>query len=164
MNPLTPRLLSLSVTRVWMGAVLTGVLLAACSSPPDAPTAKTVVAAARAGDEERALKLLGHGADPDEKDEGGRTAIMYAGANCLSQLALELIRKGANLNMKDTDGQTALMHAAAAPCLAVTELLLQNGARKTLKDNAGKTAKDHAEAAKQAGGDAAAFDSVLALL
>ncbi len=66
------------------------------------------------GDVEYLKKSLALGADPNEKRENGRTALMGAAANGNAECVKALIDAGADLNAVDDDGMTALMLASAS--------------------------------------------------
>ena len=53
------------------------------------------------------------GANVNNKDSDGVSALMYASVNCDKACVEALIEKGAEVNATDTDGVTALMLAAA---------------------------------------------------
>jgi len=64
------------------------------------------------GDLEQARRMLGAGADPNETNPHGRTALMFAAEEGRLEIARELIKRGARTDLRDKDGKTALMLAA----------------------------------------------------
>jgi ankyrin repeat protein len=74
--------------------------------------------------------LLENGADIDEKDEGGKTALMHAifFVNKPAVVRL-LLENGANVNAKDKYGRTALMMASNRP-KRFRQLLINYGAKE----------------------------------
>ena len=92
--------------------------------------------------------LLGKGAALDEKDEDGRTALMYAilqGRTEVVRLLLDAVvklrlEKGASLNDRDARGMTLLMHAILHGATEVVRLLLDKGAALDVKSKYGSTA------------------------
>jgi uncharacterized protein len=87
--------------------------------------------------------LLQHGANPNFKDQEGKTALMMAatGWGPRNAEATELLLdKGAEINSRDESGKTALMAAAGAGSPEVVKRLLERGAEANSTDYCGKTA------------------------
>ncbi|WP_338471563.1 M48 family metallopeptidase [Niallia sp. XMNu-256] len=85
------------------------------------------------------------GADIDEKDSEGFTALQYAVMWGDSESAEWLIQNGADVNTTDSWGSTPLINAVFNDTdVETVELLLGNGADPTIKDSEGKTAYDYA--------------------
>lgn len=83
-----------------------------------------------------------------ERDEIGRTALMYAADRGLTECAAALMELGANVNERDGGGRTVLMHAAGGGEDKVgIKYLLNAGAELNAKDAKGRTALMHAAAA-----------------
>lgn len=93
--------------------------------------------------------LCANGADPDTRDDEGRTPLMRAVKNGHRATVGALLDVGANPNLKDSEGQTPLMYAARKPMLDNVRVLIHRGANVRLKDKAGRTALDHAREARQ---------------
>jgi len=85
---------------------------------------------------------LSAGADPDEKDERGYTALLVAARLGLWGISADLLSAGASPNLRDADGRTALHYAAFAGDAGAVGKLLEAGADKTIRDNAGRTPGD----------------------
>ena len=109
-----PALLALCLTAVAWGAVSDEDFMALC----------------RQGSPEEVHAALLKGANPNAKNNGGRTALMMAALNNKNAEVLSLLlNAGAGVNAKDKNGRTALMIAAErnkAP--EAISLLLKSGA------------------------------------
>lgn len=81
--------------------------------------------------------LLAHGAAPDAKDYGGRTALHAAAERGHLAAAQALAAHGAKLDLMDETGETALHKAARAGHADLAELLLAKGADPNLKGDCG---------------------------
>jgi ankyrin repeat protein len=75
------------------------------------------------GNEECALLLLQHGADPDGKPSTGWAPIVYCAANDLPAAALALLERGADPAARTPDGKSALDLARESGANAVAALL-----------------------------------------
>ena len=84
--------------------------------------------------------LLDAGADPNWRDDDGRTALMYE-CSLASIARIEmLLRYGANVHIKDKDGRTPLHYATLYNrSTAPLRILVANGADIKAKDNDGRT-------------------------
>ena len=110
----------------------------------------TLHEASRDGDMERVKQLLDGdgrayrraGVDErlDEKDEGGRTALMRASENGHTKVVKLLLDKGASVDEKDERGRTALVWASMEGHAKVVKLLLDKGVSTDGKDMFGNTA------------------------
>jgi len=89
--------------------------------------------------------LIKSGANVDEADNLGETALMFASTRNNKKIAKILIENGADVNKKDKFGKTALMLAAQNNNDKIVELLIKNGAKVDETDNDGKTALDYAK-------------------
>lgn len=80
---------------------------------------------------------LDAGADPNAKNQSGRTALHEGALN--GEVARLLLDNGADPNVQDVEGKTALHIAARAPHDTSTETLLQGGANPSITDAKGAT-------------------------
>jgi ankyrin repeat protein len=90
--------------------------------------------------EEKVRDLIQKGADPDTKDNSGRTPLIraakmgYSGVNPFDcGFLIWLIGKGANINAADDNGYTALMFATSNGHAKEVKILLENGADPNIK-------------------------------
>ena len=72
----------------------------------------SLVLAALKGNTGRVIELLDAGADPDDCDGRGRTALLEAAFGGHPATVSALIEAGADPNVRDADGWTPLMEAA----------------------------------------------------
>ncbi|EAX87521.1 ankyrin repeat protein, putative [Trichomonas vaginalis G3] len=84
--------------------------------------------------------FLSHGANINEKDKRGETALHIAALYNSKEIAEFLISHGANINEKDQNGETALYKAALYNSKETAELLISHGANINEKDQNGETA------------------------
>lgn len=122
--------------------------MAACATAPvtQASASTPLIEVASKGDIATVQTLLAQGANVNEKDKDGRTALMWAAFNGHTAIVEVLLAKGAEMNAKDNEyGWTALMVAARNGHTATVEALLTQGADVHAKDKDGKTALQLAE-------------------
>ena len=72
--------------------------------------------------------LVEHGANPEVKDNRGRTPLVHAISTDQAGMVELLVRLGADVNTRDKREQTPLMLAAAGGDTALVRLLVENGA------------------------------------
>ncbi|EGG22308.1 ankyrin repeat-containing protein [Cavenderia fasciculata] len=84
--------------------------------------------------EEESLKIM-----VNERDEQGRTPLIWGCDRGNLEMVQLLIESGANINDSDLDGLTSLHYACMCSHYNVIKLLLENGARKDLTDNEQQT-------------------------
>lgn len=104
--------------------------------------------------------LLEHGADVNQRNRFGRTALM--GSICrvlwsekIETVVMQLLQAGADVNCIDDEGKSLLHHYAATyhwvrdyqKALAMIPLFIKHGAKIDVKDHAGKTPFDYAQEA-----------------
>ncbi|KAK9816616.1 hypothetical protein WJX72_002810 [[Myrmecia] bisecta] len=104
-----------------------------------------VHSAASTGDVELLQGLLKAGAEADEKDDEGRTALHFASGYGELKCAEVLLEAKADPNALDDNKNTALHYAAGYGQADCVELLLKNGANVTAKNLDGKTALEVAK-------------------
>ncbi len=80
------------------------------------------------------------GADINEKDQYGQTALMYAVSQNLQKGVQLLLKAGADVNCKNARDETVLMRAAFKNLSDMLSLLIRNGANVNEKDISGWTA------------------------
>jgi hypothetical protein len=96
--------------------------------------------AATDGDADKLKELLdAEGADADEADEEGRTALHFAAGYGELECAKLLLGKGASVDLCDGNKNTALHYAAGYGQAESVKLLLEHGADKGAKNEDGKT-------------------------
>ncbi len=107
----------------------------------------SLVAAARAADEEGVRRLLWQGADPNAEDRVtplmGVAASARRGAERLAVMRL-LLAAGAQVNARNAEGRTALSFAAGFLDPDAMRLLLEHGADPNLTDHRGTSPLLHA--------------------
>merc|ERR1711937_295803 len=90
-------------------------------------------------------ELLKAGADVNEKDEEGRSALHFACGYGEIECAKYLIEKGADVNILDGSKNSSLHYAAGYGEKASVELLLEHKAKKELLNDDKHTAHDIAK-------------------
>jgi ankyrin repeat protein len=85
--------------------------------------------AALDGDTERVKDLIHQGAEINQRDDNGRTALMFAVNNMHYETMKVLLEYGADVQARSNEGGTALMAAAGmAGDLRMVQALLDKGA------------------------------------
>ena len=92
------------------------------------------IQAAKENDLHIANLLTVAGADINEKDMYGQTALMYAVSQDLQKGVQLLLKAGADVNLKNARDETVLMRAAFKNLPDMLSLLIQNGANINDKD------------------------------
>ncbi|OKP06952.1 Ankyrin repeat domain-containing protein 50 [Penicillium subrubescens] len=100
---------------------------------------KSLLHAAKIGDEAAVRLLLEKGAELESKDDDGWTPLACAAMNGHEAVVSLLLEKGAELESKDDDGWTPLAWAAMNGHEAVVSLLLEKGAELESKVDDGWT-------------------------
>ena len=77
--------------------------------------ASLLVAAMMSKDEDKALKLLASGADPNLHDQYGVPMLNWSVMMCMPRLVKALVARGANLKYERSPGLTILQEAGACP-------------------------------------------------
>ena len=89
-------------------------------------------------------RVLAEGADVNEEDENGKTALMWAAfLDDREEVVRVLLEAGAAPNKRDQLGRTALHQATTS--VPIARLLLEAGADPSLRSNGGRTALDVCE-------------------
>jgi uncharacterized protein len=89
---------------------------------------------------EKSLALLKSGADPNSREENGKTLFMSIVEELWPPLVKAGLNKGADVNAKSKDGFTVLMSAAKGADPEVLTILLDDGSDVNAKDDMGRTA------------------------
>lgn len=124
----------------------TGAPVASAAPPKPDPSAAAkckghFTVAARDGDDARVRCWLDAGADPNERDQHGATALMNAAAGGHTSAARLLMERGADPNIATRrDGATALMMAAYRGHADMVRLLLAKGADPGARNDNDQTA------------------------
>lgn len=84
----------------------------------------TIHRLARSGDPDGVEAAVCAGADVDEKDEFGATALHYSISESNPEVARRLIDLGANVNIQDDQGRTPLHYAVEYSSVDVIQSLL----------------------------------------
>ncbi len=84
--------------------------------------------------------LLDAGADVNEKNRAGLTALMYVGDDTSVEAVGDLIAAGAKVDIKDDEGKNALHHAASDASTEALQALIDAGASLDARDESGRTA------------------------
>jgi uncharacterized protein len=110
-------------------------LLSSCTPHREIP----LVQAAQRGDTQTVKALLSHGADPNQKDASGLTALILSVRAGAAPAVDMLLRHGADPNLRaGVNGWTPLMHAVHRNQLGAARALLDAGAQV---DNRGRSAE-----------------------
>jgi ankyrin repeat protein len=110
-----------------------------------------LLSAAQGGNRDALARLLGAGADVNEKGNGGETALMLAAAHGRLDVIGMLIERGADVNAPTDVGNTALMFAAARGQLDAMRALIERGALVGHKNKYGLGAADWAKWSEREG-------------
>ena len=84
--------------------------------------------------------LLEAGADVNDKDDVGNTALIYTALNNYNQCAKTLLKAGADVNMCNNDGETALIAASKNDHSECVKILFEAGADVNMCSKDGETA------------------------
>jgi ankyrin repeat protein len=119
---------------------------AGCSTSKSLPgagePASELIRAALKGNTRRVIELLEAGANPNERDVDGRTALMEAAFGGHAGPSRALLKAGANPDARDSDGCSSLMEAASKGRLEIVKLLVAAGADVNARNRDGRTALD----------------------
>ena len=100
------------------------------------PTDQALCTAVLANDDDMVFQLLDCGADADQPDSHGRTAMHYAVQTDQFSTIHLLLRAGADLNCLDTQGQRPLFKAIKRKDISMVKHLLRQSAnvQRVMKD------------------------------
>jgi hypothetical protein len=84
--------------------------------------------------------LLDAGADVNEKNHSGLTALMYVSDDTSIEVVGDLMAAGAKVDLKDDEGKNALHHAASYDNAEALQALIDAGASVDATDESGRTA------------------------
>ncbi len=106
-------------------------------APPQTPSVdqQAMNEAALNGELEKVRELIGRGADPNDNDQEGRTALMYASFNGHTEIVRLLLDEGAEVDTRDALGRTALLYASTGPFPETVKLLLDHHADPNIVDH-----------------------------
>jgi hypothetical protein len=108
-----------------------------------------VLGAASSGDVQALSDLLKAGANKDQQDDEGRTALHFACGYGELECAEVLLDAKASVDLADNNKNTALHYAAGYGQAKAVELLLKHGAKTSAKNLDGKTSLEVAELNEQ---------------
>jgi len=106
--------------RVLISALLILLTLDAAPGPAPDPAADLLSAAA-GGQARRVEMLLAAGANPEAKDNAGRTPLMLAAQHGHAEIVRLLLSKGAEADARDADGFSAYSLALLSPARGVSQ-------------------------------------------
>jgi ankyrin repeat protein len=115
------------------------------STPPEKPPRGELLKALGVSDMKTVRVLLEQGADPNEKDHHGSTALHYmVTRQPFNEIATLLIEHGANVDAMAITGLTPLMQAVFRHNLPTLRFLIDHGASLRIRSHIGFTALDYA--------------------
>ncbi|KWV91032.1 hypothetical protein AUC45_06845 [Erythrobacter sp. YT30] len=89
--------------------------------------------------------LIQRGADPNLRDNKGRTPIQIATTLNFVDGVEELIKGGAQIEVADSQGETPLIAAVHQRSVPLVARFLKEGANPDRNDNSGRSARDYME-------------------
>jgi superfamily II DNA or RNA helicase len=98
--------------------------------------------ACKRGDVKRVEELLDEGANPNARDERGRTPLHYAVLSGAEKIVELLVSRKAEVNARDAEGKTPLHYAVQRGDLRTVERLIKARADVNAQDNLGVTPLD----------------------
>ena len=110
-----------------------------------ASAGEDLLKAALAGDLAQVRALLEKGADIDQQDRDGATALILASQQGHEGIVQALLARGAEIDHQAKIGITALFIASVQGHEGIVKALLAEGANVELRENRGGTALKHAD-------------------
>ncbi len=99
-----------------------------------------LVAAAKDNKFDVVHRLLVEGANVNERDEWGGTALGYALAAHNEGAVIELLKRGADVNARDNENRTPLFYSVFWLCpVSMVRLCLEHGGDRSIRDIKGNT-------------------------
>lgn len=95
--------------------------------------------------------LLQNGANPNVRDNRGRTPLVVATQRGFVDGVEALVEGGAQVDIADETGETPLISAVHARNTAMMRVLLEAGANPDRRDNSGRSARDYARLRSESG-------------
>lgn len=122
--------------------------VALLSASASSASSDDLTKAARKGDLGAVEQLLAAGADPNQGDDAGVTALHIAATEGRVDVVRALLVAGASVDQMEFDGDTPLLNAAVSGHEEVVSLLLSFGADTSVKSSRGYTPIQHARRAR----------------
>jgi uncharacterized protein len=107
--------------------------------------APPLVAAAEIGDRDEVSRLLAEGADTEDEDDAGKTALIWATFAGKPDIVIDLLAAGADPDHQDDSGETALHVAATFDLGEIAQILVDAGVDQRIEDDNGHTARQLAQ-------------------
>lgn len=123
--------------------ILTGICLSFLTACTGDAYSQLQLAASR-GETNLIEEILAQGADINELNKHGKTALMLAAGNGRVEVAKLLLKHNATIDAQEIDGMTALMMAASDGKTEAVQLLIEHGADVNVFNNYGATAMTNA--------------------
>ena len=117
----------------WSAAALVWLALAGSAQ------AQTLADRIQAGDHRAAMELVAKGADVNQAQADGTTALHWAVYRFDRELVQTLLKKGARVNTVNRYGASPLSEAVRVANLEITEMLLEAGADANVENEDGQT-------------------------
>lgn len=99
--------------------------------------------AVKAGDAATIRKSLAAGADVNQRDGVGRTALMLAASQGNAEAVRMLLEAGADAAVRDNNGMTTVMLGAESTNLPMVQALVAAGADAQIRDSNGHDAREY---------------------
>ena len=123
-----------------LSLILAILLISSCYTAPKRMMPGEFLGVVWAGDYTEVKKLIEEGANVNDREENGTTALIYASKEGHTDIAKLLIDEGADVNAQEYHGWTALMFASIKGQIDIAKLLIEEGADLDARDDNGYTA------------------------